>query len=54
MLKQLVKKVQMNALSSTIGNPDEREECLKEKLIIDDWRPIKLHKGVYLDWEIEF
>ncbi|MBN4049272.1 DEAD/DEAH box helicase [archaeon AH-315-M20] len=53
-LRQLLKKSQIIGLSATIGNPEELAEWLDAKLIIDNWRPVKLHKGIYLDGEIEF
>ena len=53
-LRQLLKKVQIIGLSATIGNPEELAEWLKAELVIDNWRPVKLHKGVYLDGEVEF
>jgi len=53
-LRQLLKKVQIIALSATIGNPEELAKWLKAELIKDNWRPVKLYKGVYLDGEIEF
>ena len=53
-LKQLLKKSQIIALSATIGNPEELAQWLKADLVEDHWRPVKLHKGVYLDGEIEF
>lgn len=53
-LRKLLKKVQIIALSATIGNPEELAEWLDAKLVIDDWRPVELKKGVYLDGEIEF
>lgn len=53
-LRQLLKKSQIIALSATIGNPEELAEWLKAELVADDWRPVKLHKGVYLDGEVEF
>jgi helicase len=53
-LRQLLKKAQIIGLSATIGNPEELAEWLKAKLVIDNWRPVKLHKGVYLDGEVEF
>jgi len=53
-LRQLLNKAQIIALSATIGNPEELSEWLKAELVIDDWRPVKLHKGVYLDGDIEF
>ncbi len=33
--------------SATIGNPTELAEWLDAELVIDDWRPVKLHKGIY-------
>src|SRR3989338_8779448 len=53
-LKKLLKNMQLIALSATIGNPDELAEWLDAELVIDDWRPVKLHKGVYFEKEIEF
>ena len=53
-LRQLLKKSQIIALSATIGNPEELAEWLKAELVADDWRPVKLHKGVYLNGEVEF
>lgn len=53
-LRQLLKKSQIIGLSATIGNPDELAAWLKAELVIDDWRPVKLHKGIYLNGEIEF
>jgi len=46
-------KAQIIALSATIGNPKELAEWLNAKLIIDDWRPVELKKGLYLDGEVE-
>ncbi|MBI2208376.1 DEAD/DEAH box helicase [Candidatus Woesearchaeota archaeon] len=53
-LRQLLKKSQIIGLSATIGNPEELAEWLKAELVIDDWRPVKLQKGIYLNGEIEF
>ena len=53
-LRQLLKKAQIIGLSATIGNPQELAGWLDAELIEDDWRPVKLHKGIYLDGEIEF
>lgn len=53
-LRQLLKKSQIIGLSATIGNPDELAEWLNANLVEDDWRPVKLHKGIYLNGEIEF
>jgi len=53
-LRQLLKNVQIIALSATIGNPNELSEWLNASLVTDNWRPVKLYKGVYLKGEIEF
>lgn len=53
-LKQLLKNAQIIGLSATIGNAEELAEWLKADLVVDDWRPVKLHKGIYLDGKIEF
>ena len=53
-LKKLLPQIQLIALSATIGNPEELAEWLGAELIIDTWRPVPLHKGIYLQGEIEF
>ncbi len=53
-LRQILKQVQIIGLSATIGNPKELVEWLDGKLVIDDWRPVKLYKGVYLQGTVEF
>lgn len=53
-LKQLLKNAQIIGLSATIGNAEELAEWLNADLVVDEWRPVKLHKGIYLDGEIEF
>lgn len=53
-LRQLLKKAQIIGLSATIGNPKELADWLNAELVEDDWRPVKLHKGVYFDEKIEF
>ena len=53
-LKQLLKNVQIIGLSATIGNAEELAEWLKADLVVDEWRPVKLHKGVYLQGNVEF
>jgi helicase len=52
-LKDILKKIQLIGLSATIGNPEELSEWLGATLIKDDWRPVKLHKGILLENEIE-
>ncbi|MFH1182125.1 MAG: DEAD/DEAH box helicase [Candidatus Woesearchaeota archaeon] len=54
MLRQILKKVQIIALSATIGNPKELAKWLNAELVIDTWRPVKLHQGIYFDGKIEF
>lgn len=53
-LKQLLKKSQIIGLSATIGNAEELAEWLQADLVVDEWRPVKLHKGIYIDGKIEF
>lgn len=53
-LKQLLKNAQIIALSATIGNAEELAEWLNAGLVVDEWRPVKLHKGVYYEGKIEF
>jgi helicase len=53
-LRQLLKNVQIIALSATIGNPEELAEWLSSALVVDNWRPVKLHRGIYLKGEVEF
>ncbi len=54
MLRKILSNVQILALSATIGNPKELANWLDAELIIDSWRPVKLHKGVYLKGKVEF
>jgi helicase len=53
-LKQLLKDAQFLGLSATIGNEKELAGWLDAKLVHDTWRPVELHKGVYLEGKIEF
>jgi len=53
-LRQLLKNSQILGLSATIGNPKELAEWLKANLVEDNWRPVKLSKGVYFKGNIEF
>jgi len=54
LLREILKNVQIIALSATIGNPEELASWLKAKLVIDNWRPVKLYKGIYYKGEITF
>lgn len=53
MLRRLVKP-QFLGLSATIGNPEELAAWLDARLVQDDWRPVRLDKGVYVDGTIDF
>ncbi|HII72713.1 TPA: DEAD/DEAH box helicase [Candidatus Woesearchaeota archaeon] len=53
-LKQLLKDVQLVALSATIGNESELATWLDAGLVHDDWRPVELKKGIYLNGQIDF
>ena len=45
---------QIIGLSATIGNPEEFSEWLNAELIIDDWRPVELKKGIGCNNKIMF
>jgi len=53
-LRRVLHKPQIIGLSATIGNPAELAEWLDAELILDDWRPVQLKKGIYMDNRIEF
>jgi len=53
-LMDYLKSYQLIALSATIGNPKEFASWLKAELVIDDWRPVELKKGIYCDGKLEF
>ncbi len=52
-LRQLV-NAQIIALSATIGNPEELAAWLDAALVVDDWRPVKLKKGIYFEGSVKF
>jgi helicase len=54
LLKKILPKLQLIGLSATIGNPGELAKWLDAELIIDDWRPVELKKGIYYNNKIEF
>lgn len=54
MLKQICPEAQFLYLSATIGNPEMLADWLEAELVIDDWRPVKLKKGVLIKNKIEF
>ncbi len=53
-LRELLPDMQLLGLSATIGNPEELSGWLDAELILDNWRPVKLEEGVYLDGKIDF
>ncbi|MGV8171784.1 MAG: DEAD/DEAH box helicase [Candidatus Woesearchaeota archaeon] len=53
-LRRVLKDLQIIGLSATIGNPLELAEWLNAELILDDWRPVQLKKGIYTNNNIEF
>lgn len=54
LLRDILKDVQIIALSATIGNTKELASWLDANLVEDSWRPVKLYKGIYLSGEVEF
>ncbi len=52
-LRRMV-KAQLIGLSATIGNPSELAEWLGADLVMDDWRPVKLKKGIYHEGNISY
>lgn len=54
LLRKLLKELQIIGLSATIGNPHELAKWLDAKLVLDTWRPVSLHEGVYLDGKITY
>ncbi len=53
-VRKLLPKLQIIGLSATIGNSKELADWLNANLVLDDWRPVPLSKGVYFNNEIEF
>ncbi len=53
-LKKLNPKILFLFLSATISNSDELAKWISAKLIKSDWRPVKLHQGVYFDNKVWF
>jgi helicase len=54
LLRQIIPKAQIICLSATVGNAFDLASWLNAELVKDEWRPVELHKGVYLDGEVEF
>ncbi len=54
-LSHMLDQAQILSLSATIGNAEELAEWLNAELVVSDWRPVQLRKGVFshglLTWE---
>jgi len=46
-LSHMLGKAQILALSATVGNAEELAEWLDAELVVSDWRPVELRKGVF-------
>jgi len=53
-LRTVLKDLQIIGLSATIGNPEALAGWLDANLIEDEWRPVRLEKGIYFNEKIEF
>lgn len=53
LLKALIRP-QLIGLSATIGNPQELAQWLEAKLVVDNWRPVKLKQGICLNKKTQF
>jgi helicase len=53
-LMRMNPKLQMVALSATIGNANEVAKWLNAELVVSDWRPIELKEGVFFGNAINF
>jgi helicase len=54
LLKKLLPKMQLIALSATVGNSAEIAKWLDSELVVDTWRPVKLHQGTFFNEAINF
>jgi helicase len=54
LLRKLLPKMQLIALSATVGNPEELKTWMNAELIIDTWRPITLYQGTFFDKQVNF
>jgi helicase len=53
-LMEVNPRVQILALSATVRNADEVAEWLRAVAIFNEWRPVKLIEGIYLDGKCQF
>jgi len=54
MLREIIPHSQIIALSATIGNPLELSTWLNANLIVDNWRPVELKKGILFEKKVQF
>jgi helicase len=54
LLRKVVPKMQLIALSATVGNAPEIAKWLKAELVVDDWRPVTLFQGTFFDNSVNF
>jgi helicase len=54
MLRQILAKHQIIALSATVGNPGTLADWLGAELVIDSWRPVELKQATYLNRKLEY
>ncbi len=54
LLKKMLPQSQLIGLSATIGNPEELAKWLEAELVLDDYRPVELKKGICFENKIEF
>ena len=54
LMREIKPQLHIVALSATIGNPLELAKWLDAELVLDDWRPVPLRKGIYVDGRIDF
>ena len=54
LLRKMLPKLQLIGLSATIGNPHELADWLDSALVVDEWRPVELKKGIYSEGKVEF
>ena len=50
----LVRKAEEKSNIAQFGVLEELAEWLGATLVEDDWRPVKLKKGIYFEGELEF
>lgn len=53
-LRRYCKGAQIVALSATIGNAEEIADWLDARLVVSEYRPVKLKKGIVLDNKVHY